>query len=141
MLSASSFKIRPILQRKLPENDHFFSHFFVLAIKFRRMHLFQNRFHRWSTFWPYFPRTSIKVKLIAIIGRAIMAKMPILAILGVIARTNYAFKLELYGYPWKIGSKCRSPLKTVLKKMHPTEFYGQNKKMWQKMVIFRQFPL
>ena len=55
--------------------------------------------------------------------------MPILAILGVIARTNYAFKLELYGYPWKIGSKCRSPVKTVLKKIHPTEFYGQNQKL------------
>ena len=30
--SASNFKIRAILQRKLPENGHFFSHFFVLAI-------------------------------------------------------------------------------------------------------------
>ena len=43
--------------------------------------------------------------------------------------SNYGHKFDLYGCPWKIGSKCRSQVKTVLKKMHPTEFYGQNKKM------------
>lgn len=39
---------------------------------------------------------------------------------------KYCHKFELYGCPWKICSKCRSPVKTVLKKIQPTEFYGQN---------------
>ena len=52
--AATTFKIRPILQRKLPKNDPLFAYFFVLAVTFHRMHLFQNRFHQWSTFWPYF---------------------------------------------------------------------------------------
>ena len=55
--------------------------------------------------------------------------------------TNYGHKFNLYGCPWKIWSKCRSPVKTVLKKMHPTRFYGQNQKIWEKMAIFGQFPL
>ena len=71
---------------------------FVSAIKFRRLHLFQNRFHRWSTLWPYFPRTSIIV-------RAIMPKTPILAIMGIMARINYAHKLGKYcqnvDHQWK----------------------------------------
>ena len=129
------------IQRKSPENGHFFSHFFVLAIKFHRMNLFQNRFHRWSTFWAYFPGTSIKVKLTAIIGWAITPIMTIFAIMGVMAHTNYGHNVDLYGCHWKIWPKCRSPVKTVLKKIHPMEFYGQNKKMCEKMAIFRQFPL
>ena len=32
-------------------------------------------------------------------------------------------------------------MKTVLKKMYPTRFYGQNQKIWEKMAIFGQFPL
>ena len=138
---AINFKIWPILQRKLPKNGHFFSHFLVLAIKLRRMNLFQNRFHRWSTFWPYFPGTLIKVKLMAIIGRAIMPIMTNIAILGVMAWPIIAISLTFYGCPWKIWSKCRSTVKTVLKKIHSTQFYGQNKKMWEKMAIFGQFPL
>ena len=55
--------------------------------------------------------------------------------------TNYGHKFNLYGCPWKIWSKCRSPVKTVLKKMYPTRFYGQNQKIWEKMAIFGQFPL
>ena len=65
----------------------------------------------------------------AIIGQAIMRIMTILAIMGIIAQTNYGYKFDLYGCPWKIGSKCRSPVKTVMKKIHPTEFYGQNLKL------------
>ena len=105
--------------------------FFVLAIKFCRMHLFQNRFHRWSTFWPYFPRIPIKFKLKGIIGPSYNAHYGQNGHFGHYGSTNYGYKFDLYGCPWKIGSKCRSPVKTVLKKMHPTEFYGQNKKMWQ----------
>ena len=55
--------------------------------------------------------------------------------------TNYGYKVDLYECPWKIWSKCRSPVKTVLKKMHPTRFYGHNQKIWEKMAIFGQFPL
>ena len=54
--------------------------------------------------------------------------------------TNYDHKIDLYGFSWKICSKCRSPVKMVLKKIKPTEFFGQNKIMWEKMAIFKQFP-
>ena len=138
---AARLKIWTKKQRKWPENGHFFSHFFLLAIKFHKMNLFQNRFHRWSTFWAYFPGTSIKVKLTAIIGWAITPIMTIFAIMGLMAYTNYGHSVDLYGCHWKIWPKCRSPVKTVLKKIHPMEFYGQNKKMCEKMAIFRQFPL
>ena len=115
--------------------------FFVLAIKFLRMNLLQNRFHRWSTFWAYFPGTSIKVKLTAIIGWAITPIMTIFAIMGVMAHSNYGHNVDLSGCHWKIWPKCRSPVKKVLKKIHPIEFYGRNKKNWEKMAIFRRFPL
>ena len=46
--------------------------------------------------------------------------------------TNYGHKFDLYGCPWKIWSKCRSPVKTVLKKINPTQFTGQNKKKCEK---------
>ena len=65
----------------------------------------------------------------AIIGQALMPKMTILAKMGITARTNCFHKLNLYEYPWKIWSKCRSMVKTVLKMIHSTQFYGQNKKM------------
>ena len=68
-------------------------------------------------------------------------KMTIFAIMGVMAHTNYGHNVDLYGCHWKIWPKCRSPVKTVLKKIHPMEFYGQNKKMCKKMAIFRQFLL
>ena len=123
---AINFKIWPILQRKLPKNGHFFSHFLVLAIKLRRINLFQNRFHRWSTFWQYFPGTPVKVKLMAIIGRAITPNMAILVIMGVMVRPIMAISLTFVSVPGKIWSKCRSPVKTVLKMIHPTQFYGQN---------------
>ena len=100
---AINFKIWPILQRKLPKNGHFFSHFLVLAIKSRRINLFQNRFHRWSTFWLYFPGTLIKVNLMAIIARAIMPIMTNMAILGVMARPIMAISLIFTGVPGKYG--------------------------------------
>ena len=58
-----------------------------------------------------------------------MAKM---LIMGVMAHTNYGHNVDLYGCHWKIWPKCRSPVKTVLKKIHPTQFYGQNKKNVRK---------
>ena len=119
----------------------FFSFFFVLAIKFHRMNLFQNRFHRWSTFWPYFPMTPIKVNIMAIIGVSHNTHYGKNGHYGCYGSTNYGCKFDLYGCSWKICSKCRSPVKTVLKKIHPMEFYGQNKKNWEKMSIFSQFSL
>ena len=139
--STTHLKFWTKIQRKSPENGHFFSIFFVLAIKFHRMNLFQNRFHRWSTFWPYFPMTPIKVNIMAIIGVSHNTHYGKNGHYGCYGSTNYGCKFDLYGCSWKICSKCRSPVKTVLKKIHPMEFYGQNKKMWEKMDIFRQFPL
>ena len=136
---AARLKFWTKIQRKSPENGHFFSHFFVLAIKFHRMNLFQNRFHRWSTFWAYFPGTSIKVKLTAIFGWVITPIMTIFAIMGVMAHTNYGHNVDLYGCPWKIWSESRSHVKTVLKKIHPTEFYCQNKKMCEKWPLLAYF--
>ena len=104
-----------------------FSHiFFVLAIKFHRMNLFQNCFHRWSTFWPYFPMTPIKVNIMAIIGVSHNTHYGKNGHYGCYGSTNYGCKFDLYGCSWKICSKCRSPVKMVSKKIHLTEFYGQN---------------
>ena len=52
--------------------------------------------------------------------------------MGVMAHTNYGHNVDLYGCHWKIWPKCRSPVKTVLKKIHPVEFYDQNKKHVRK---------
>ena len=139
--STTRLKFWTKIQRKSPENGHFFSIFFVLAIKFHRMNLFQNRFHRWSTFRLYFSETPIKFKLMAIYWSSHNAHNHHFGHIGHYGSTNYGHKFDLYGCPWKICSKCRSLVKTVLKKIHPTEFYGQNKKMWEKMAIFGQFPL
>ena len=138
---AARLKFWSKIQRKSPENGHFFSHFFVLAIKFHRMNLFQNRFHWWSTFWPYFPMTPIKVIIMAIIGVSHNTHYGKNGHFGRYGSTNYGCKFDLYGCSWKICSKCRSPVKTVSKKIHPTEFYGQIKKNVWKMTIFGWFPL
>ena len=88
----------------------FFSHFFVLTIKVcSDLH---------------FSGTYIKVKLTAIIGRAITPIMTILAIMGVMGRPIMAIMLTFCWCHMKIWQKCRSPVKTVLKKIHPMEFYG-----------------
>ena len=60
---------------------------------------------------------------------------------GCFGSTNYGCKFYLYGCSWKICSKCRSPMKTVSKKIHPTVFYGQNKKIhFQHFFNFQFVP-
>ena len=44
------------------------------------------------------------------------------------ARPIMAISLTFMGVPGKYALKCRSLVKTVLKKIHPTKFYGPNKK-------------
>ena len=85
--------------------------------------------------------TPIKVKLMAIIGRAITPIMTILAIMGVMAQPIMAISLTFCGCHWQICSKCRSPVKTISKKINPMEFDGQNKKMCEKMAVLGRFPL
>ena len=48
------------------------------------------------------------------------------------ARPIMALSLTFMGVPGKYALKCRSLVETVLKKIHPTEFYGQNKKKCEK---------
>ena len=123
---AINFKIWPILQRKLPENDHFLSHFFVLAIKFHRINLFKNRFQRLFTFRAYLPVTPTKGQTYDYNWSSHNAHYGYNGHYGRYGSTNYGHKFDLYGCPWKIWSKCRSPVKTMLKKIHPTQFHGQS---------------
>ena len=42
---------------------------------------------------------------------------------------------------WKAQEKCRSPAKTVLKKMHWVKSYGQNKIFYENLTKNFRFPL
>ena len=136
---AINFKIWPILQRKLPKNGHFFSHFLVLAIKLRRINLFQNRFHRWSTFWPYFPGTLMKVKLMAIIGCTITPIMTNMAILGVMARPIIAISLTFTGVPGKYGQNVDQQWKRFWKRCILHDFMAKTKKYEKKWQFLGNF--
>ena len=71
---AINCKIRTIIQRKWAKIDPFFIKYFVLAITFYRKHFFDNHFHRWSRFYPYFLKTPIMVIFMAILCTVIMAQ-------------------------------------------------------------------
>ena len=76
--------------------------------------------------------TPIKVNIMAIIGVSHNTHYGKNGHFGCYGSTNYGCKFDLYGCSWKMCSICRSPVKMVLKKIHPTEFYGQNKKCEKK---------
>ena len=76
--------------------------------------------------------TPIKVNIMAIIGVSHNTHYGKNGHYGCYGSTKYGCKFDLYGCSWKICSKCRSPVKTVLQKIHPKEFYGQNKKIEKK---------
>ena len=72
-------------------------------------------FHRWSTFFMFFPWITIKTIFVAIFSQAISAKM-------VKTVHNYHYRMAQYGQKyipcrclWKEQEKCRSPVKTELK--------------------------
>ena len=77
----------------------------------------------------------------AIEGRAIMAILNIKFIMAILAPILKDHKYELRGCLEKDCPKCRSPVKTVLKKIDPMKSYDENKKKLIKMVIFGQNPL
>ena len=68
---------------------------------------------------------------------AIMDFMVKIAIMALPSGHKYYF----YGCLKKEWPKCRSPMKTVMKKMDHVKRYDQNKKKLMKMVIFEQIPL
>ena len=74
-------------------------------------------------------------------GRAIVAILTIKSIMAILAPTSNYHKYELCGCLKKEWPKCRSPVKTVMKKMDPMKSYDQNKKKLIKVVIFGQNPL
>ena len=53
----------------------------------------------------------------------------------------YGHKNDHYGCLKKEWSKCRSPVKTALKKMDPVKNYGPNKNKVEKMAILGRIPL
>ena len=71
----------------------------------------------------------------AIVGKAIMAILTINSIMATLAPILNDHKYELCGCLKKEWPKCRSPVKTVMKKMDPMKSYEQNKKKLIKMVI------
>ena len=77
----------------------------------------------------------------AIEGKAIMAILTIKSIMAILAPISNGHKYEVYGCLKKEWPKCRSPVKTVIKKMDPIKSYEQNKKKLMIMVIFGQIPL
>ena len=125
--------------KEIAQNGHFFSHFFVLAIKLRRMNLFQNRFHRWSTFWPYFPGTPVKVKLMAIIGQAITPNMAILVIMGIMARPIMAISLTFMSVPGKYGQNVDHRWKRFWKRCILRDFMAKTKKYEKKWPFLGNF--
>ena len=116
------------LQRKSPQNSHFFTHFFVLAIKFRWINLFWNCFHRWSTFRAYLPGTPTKVKLMAIIGRAITPIMAKMIIMGDMARPIMAISLTFMGVPGTYGLNVDHLWKRFWKRFILRNFMAKTKK-------------
>ena len=80
----------PQKSQKYMGNGHNCSINFVLAITFNPMHLFQFRFHCWSTFILMFAKKSLLTISVAILGQAIMAKLAKMTILVVIAWLNMA---------------------------------------------------
>ena len=64
----------------------------------------------------------------AIEGKAIMAILTIKSIMAILAPILNGHKYEVYGCLKKEWPKCRSPVKTVIKKMDPMKSYEQNKK-------------
>ena len=75
----------------------------------------------------------------AIVGRAIRPIMAKMVKMGVMARPIMAISLTFIGVPGKYGRNADHLWKTVLKKIHPTEFYGQNKKMCEKWPFLGDF--
>ena len=108
-----------------PKITIFINFFFVFVITFYRIHLFHNRFHWWSTFWPFFLWTHKKVMFMAIVGKAIMAILTIKSIMATLAPILNDHKYELCGCLKKEWPKCISPVKMVMKKL---KSYDENKK-------------
>ena len=79
--------------------------------------------------------------IMAIEGRAIMAILTLKSIIAILAPILNDHRYELFGCLKKEWPKCRSPVKTVIKKMDPVKSYDENKKKLIKMVIFGQNPL
>ena len=77
----------------------------------------------------------------AIEGKAIMAILTIKSIMATLAPILNDHKYELCGCLKKEWPKCRSPVKTVMKKMDPMKSYEQNKKKFDKNGHFGQNPL
>ena len=107
---------------KIPQDYSFFKSFspviYIQSIFARDTHKGQTYGHNWSSHNAHYGQNGHY---------------------GRYGSTNYGHKFDLYGCPWNIWSKCRSPVKTVLKKIHPTEFYGQNKKMCEKWPFLGDF--
>ena len=69
---------------------------------------------------------------------AILAKKSIMAVMASVLKCQ---KYDLYGCLVKELSKCRSPVKTALKKMDPVKNDGPNKNKVEKMAILGRIPL
>ena len=69
---------------------------------------------------------------------AILAKKSIMAVMASVLKCQ---KYDLYGCFVRELSKCRSPVKTALKKMDPVKNYGPNKNKVEKMAILGRIPL
>ena len=78
---------------------------------------------------------------VAVEGKAIMAILTIKSIMAILAPILNGHLYEVYGCLKKEWPKCRSPVKTVMKRMDPMKSYEENKKKLTKMVIFGQIPL
>ena len=77
----------------------------------------------------------------AIVGKAIMAILTLKSTMATLAPILNDHKYELCGCLKKEWPKCRSPVKTVMKKMDPMKSYEQNKKKVDKNGNFGQNPL
>ena len=125
MCATSNFEL-PISQRILPKYYHYCQFFMVLVITFHRIHLFLNRFHWWSTFWPlFFFKDSYKSHVCGKKGKviiAILTKKSIMAILAPILNDN----MSLMGFYRKNSQNVNHLWKLVMKKN------GSYKELWPK---------
>ena len=77
----------------------------------------------------------------AINNQAIIAILVIKSIMAAMALVLKDPKYEFFGCLVKEWSKCRSPVKTVSKKMFCVKSYDQNKQKMQKRAILGRIPL
>ena len=99
---ATTFKIRPILQRKLPEIDHFFSQVSCFGHKIPQDESFSKPFSPLIYILTIFSRDTRKGQTYGDNWSGHNAQYGHIGHYGRYGATNYGHKFDLHECPWKI---------------------------------------